>query len=138
MRSPARARRRKGKTVEQTSFHEMNNLVTFQLSPALNGYDAPRAVIGLYGVMAFAVARRTKQLGVRLALGAQRSSVIWLVMREVLGIRHFTPIDAIRTVGLSRPSFGASASGGRPRPPLFFGGAQLNFLRFSYTFRTAL
>ena len=42
------------------------------------------ASIGLYGVMAFAVARRTKELGLRLALGANSSSVIWLVMREVL------------------------------------------------------
>jgi predicted permease len=42
------------------------------------------AAIGLYGVMAFVVARRTKELGVRLALGAQRSSLIWLVMKEVL------------------------------------------------------
>src|SRR4051812_13766907 len=42
------------------------------------------ASIGLYGVMAFVVARRKKELGIRLALGAQPGFVIWLVMREVL------------------------------------------------------
>jgi predicted permease len=42
------------------------------------------ASIGLYGVMAFVVARRRKELGIRLALGAQPGIVIWLVMREVL------------------------------------------------------
>ena len=41
------------------------------------------ASIGLYGVMAFVVARRRKELGVRLALGAQPRLVIWLVMKEV-------------------------------------------------------
>jgi putative ABC transport system permease protein len=42
------------------------------------------ASIGLYGVMAFVVASRRKELGLRLALGAQPAFVIWLVMREVL------------------------------------------------------
>ena len=42
------------------------------------------ASIGLYGVMAFVVARRRKELGIRLALGAQPRLVIWMVMREVL------------------------------------------------------
>jgi predicted permease len=42
------------------------------------------ASIGLYGVMAFVVARRRKELGIRMALGAQPATVVWLVMKEVL------------------------------------------------------
>jgi len=61
------------------------------------------AAIGLYGVMAYSVARRTREIGVRMALGARRQDVLWMVLRHTallsgIGIAVALPLS----VGLGR------------------------------------
>jgi predicted permease len=54
------------------------------LSTLFGGLATLLALIGLYGVLAYSVARRTREIGIRIALGAVPGDVIWMVMREVL------------------------------------------------------
>jgi ABC-type antimicrobial peptide transport system permease subunit len=42
------------------------------------------SLVGLYGVMSFVVTQRTREIGIRLALGAQRSATLWLVLRDAM------------------------------------------------------
>jgi ABC-type antimicrobial peptide transport system permease subunit len=44
------------------------------------------AVIGIYGVVAFTVSMRIREMGIRIAFGAQRRDILWLVMKHAAGL----------------------------------------------------
>lgn len=81
------------------------------------------AVLGLYGVIAYMVARRRNEIGVRIALGARRGQVIGLVLREAAVL---LAVGLVTGLGLAVWAARAAASlvyGMKPADPLTLGGA---------------
>jgi predicted permease len=73
------------------------------------------AAVGLYGVMALAVSARTRELGIRMALGASHARVLWQVMREsavlaIIGIGLGVPVAMWASRGVGSFLYGLSAT----------------------------
>ena len=70
---------------EMESFISQETLVS-RLSTIFAFLAVLLAAIGLYGVMSFNVARRSNEIGIRIALGATEGGVKWMVLRDSLGL----------------------------------------------------
>jgi predicted permease len=96
---------------EQIDSDIIQDRLVATLAGVFGGLALLLAAIGLYGVIAYVVARRTREIGIRLALGADRGRVLWLVMR-----------DAVLLVGVGAAiGLGASAGLARLVRSLLFG-----------------
>ena len=75
-------------TVQTMDQRLADSLVTDRMIAELSGAFGALAIIlvciGLYGIMAYATSGRTNEIGIRIALGAQRRGILWLVLRESL------------------------------------------------------
>ena len=58
---------------------------TAQLALVFGVVALTLAALGLYGVLSYGVARRSGEIAVRIALGAQSRRVVWMILRETLG-----------------------------------------------------
>lgn len=76
------------------------------------------SAIGLYGVLAFSITQRTREIGIRMALGASRSSVIGMIMREVLWLAGVSIAVAVPTAILLGRYLGSQLYGVSHSDPL--------------------
>jgi len=99
-----------------------NSLIQDELMATLSGFfgflAALLAAIGLYGVMSYMVIQRTKEIGIRMAIGAERFDVLRMILREATVL---TVIGLVFGIGLALGAAQAAKSllfGLKPRDPL--------------------
>jgi putative ABC transport system permease protein len=83
------------------------------------------ALIGVYGVMSYGVASRTQEMGIRMALGAQHSQVVALVLRQGMRSIVIALVIGVGVAGLAAKALTSQLFGVSARDPLTFAAAPI-------------
>ena len=105
----------RGTMVEQVNRSTASQTMIARLSTFFGLLAAFLACIGIYGLMSYAVTRRTNEIGIRMALGASGAGVLWMVMRESLllvavGVGIGIPVALAATRLVASVLYGLKAS----------------------------
>ena len=94
--------------------------VVAQLTTVFSGISLLLACLGLYGTISYGVNQRVAELGLRIALGADRRQVLWLVMREALVLVAVGSVVGFSLAYLAARSLGTVLYGIGPADPLAY------------------
>ena len=86
------------------------------------------ACVGLYGTMSYNVARRTGEIGIRMALGAQPGRVVWMVLREVFVLAAVGLAISVPTALLASKVVESFLFGMKPNDPLALAGSVVSLV----------
>ncbi|AXC10574.1 ABC transporter, permease protein [Acidisarcina polymorpha] len=122
----------------ETISEQLDHLIDEQrLVSQLSGFFSLLALslcaIGLYGVMTYSVVRRTNEFGVRLALGASSGGVLWLVLRQSLGLLGMGIALGVPATLVASQAIQAGLYGLKPSDPLTLIGSILMIAIVSVT-----
>jgi predicted permease len=111
--------------IEQTTGRER---VFTRLLTLFGAFALALACIGLHGLTSYAVSRRTNEIGIRLALGAQRAEVLLMMLRQVVVLALIGLFAGIPLALVSSKFVSAFIFGVTPRDPLTLGGVAVVLL----------
>ena len=113
-----------------------NGLFNFRIVAILGGafglIALSLAIVGLYGVVSFVVSRRIQEIGIRMALGARRSDVLWMILRNGISLAAAGVAIGMVVALAATPLMRSLLNGVSPRDPLTF--VAISLILLSATF----
>ncbi len=107
---------------------QAGDTIMAKIMAVLAGIALVLAFVGVYGVMAYSVSQRTQEMGIRMALGAQRGNVLAMVIRQGMQLALIGTVAGIALAVIVSRSLSIFLFGVNPYDPLTFGAVALALL----------